>query len=615
MIFRKTFVLILLGLQFSYSQNASSREWTIFQKGLAEYNSGNYDLARQSFSLMISKLPNSMLITANYLMLAKTNYKTADYQASLVQCEEFKKKFPYSSYIDDIIFLMGNNYYKLNRIETAVTSWLTAGFKTNDKILQRKSLSIADEIISSKLNHVTIEKLEKENKSSPISESFKYHLASYELNNGNEEQAREQLVGLEKYAQSQYYKEKIQLLIDHISGSITSGTQIAVLLPLTGVNEEIGKSLLLGFELGLNEYNKTASEKISLIKYDYSSDLVSALEQMKKVSSNHSVIAVFGPVENEIAAACGIVADYEGLTLLSPTASMDKLVSISHNSILLAPSVKVMARSIQSFAYDSLALKRIATFSPIDDYYIEMTDEFTEAHIEDGGQIVAQEWYYSGDQNYKDQFRKLKRVGLKLLYQDSVKLDHPDLSEKEIDSLYKDFVELKKEHARETKTKVDSADIAVTTFDGMFIPLYDADISYVASQFAYSNLKTQLIGNSDWYNLDALKKNRNYVNGIIFVTDGYLNEEDWDFRQFRNNFRTTYNKTPEKFELIAYDSFKFISQVFKNKPLIDRAGFIKEITRLKEYNGIYRSFNIDEHRINNSVRILKYIYGQIIPVR
>ena len=131
----KTILLVLLCVQLSYSQNASSREWTIFQKGLSEYNNGNYDLARQSFSLMISKLPNSMLTTANYLMLAKTNYKTADYQTSLVQCEDFKKQFPLSSYIDDINYLMGNNYYKLNRIETAVLTWLKTGFETKDKIL------------------------------------------------------------------------------------------------------------------------------------------------------------------------------------------------------------------------------------------------------------------------------------------------------------------------------------------------------------------------------------------------------------------------------------------------------------------------------------------------
>ena len=167
---------------------------------------------------------------------------------------------------------------------------------------------------------------------------------------------------------------------------------------------------------------------------------------------------------------------------------------------------------------------------------------------------------------------------------------------------------------KETKTTLDSADVPVTTFDAMFLPVYVDDISYMAAQFAYANFQTQIIGNSDWYDNVALKKNRNYINGIIFVTDGYLNEEDWDFRQFRNKFRNTFKTTPGRFELIAYDSFKFISQIFKKKDLL-RSDVIEEIVSLKPYQGVYRNFDMDNWGSNKSSRILKYIYGQIIPMK
>ena len=140
MILRKFFLISIFLLSNIFAQNASSREWTIFRKGLAEYQKGNYETARQSFSLMISKLPNSAITTANKLMLAKTNYKSGDYEISLRQCEEFKQFYPSSDYIDDIKYLMGNNYYRQNRIETAVVTWLDAAFESRDDPLKRLGL-------------------------------------------------------------------------------------------------------------------------------------------------------------------------------------------------------------------------------------------------------------------------------------------------------------------------------------------------------------------------------------------------------------------------------------------------------------------------------------------
>ncbi len=597
------------------AQNATSREWGVFNKGLTEYSNGNFEMARQSFSLMINKLPNSPLTTANTLMLAKSNYKSGDYQASLQQCEDFKQKFPNSNYIDDVNYLAANNYYRLGSLESAIKTWLATAYQTNDPILKNKILNLVDDVIRYKMNRLTLEKLSQQNRLKPAKEAYQFHLLSIDYRNGNIANAKNQLMQLSASATSVHYKHKIKILLDQISGNFSSEKKIAALLPLSGVNESIGNALLKGLELALITYNNSAQEKLSLVKYDYKSDLLSALQQIKLISSNPSILAVFGPVENEISAACGAVAEYEGLTLLSPTATSDKIKSISNNCILLAPTVERMAESIHTFIYDSLGLMRVATFSPIDDYFIEMTNQFADSHIEKGGTIAAQEWYYPEDQNFKKQFRKLKRVGLKLEYDDSLKTKYPDMDDFVIDSLYSLHLEAEREELKETKTKIDSADIPVITFDGMFMPIYGTDISFLAPQFAYSNFKTQLIGNSDWYDMDELKKNRNYVNGIIFVSDGYLNEEDWDFRQFRNNFRNMYSVTPDKYELIAFDSFNYFSQIFNNDDPVTRNNIYEKILALKTYQGIYRSFAIDKDGTNKATRILKYIYGQIIPIK
>ena len=609
--------IVILFLLFSviHAQNASPREWTIFRKGISEYQKGNYDLARQSFSLMINKLSSSVLTTANKLMLAKTNYKTGNYTTSLEECEEFKKEYPQSSYLDDINYLIGNNYYRLNRIETAVVTWLKVGFTTSDNILRQKAMQLSDDVMHYKMNRLTLQSLSEQYFGSPINEAIRFHIAYSDYRNGNKTQALQEFRELEPTVKTDYYREKIERLLGLSERKSAGELNLAALLPLSGANESIGKALLGGLELAVNEYNSDAKVKIKITEFDYSSRLIDALEHIKEISNNPSYFAVFGPVENDIFAACAALADYEGITVVSPTASSDQIQKVSQNSVLLAPTINTMARAIQEYARDSLKLERVATFSPLDDYYIKMTEEFVKFQEANGGTVAAQEWYYPGDQNYKKQFQQMKRIGLKLEFQDSLRQKEPEITGDKTDSLYAIYMNEQRDALRESKTKLDSADIPVVAFQGMFVPVYVDDISFMASQFAYANFKTQLLGNSDWYDKDALKKNRNYVNGIVFVTDGYLNEENWDFRQFRNNYRNTFKKTPEKYELIAYDCFKFLEGAFDGSNAVNRQNFLEKVVRLKPFQGIYRSFFIDNSRTNKSARILKYIYGQIIPVK
>ena len=90
---------------------------------------------------------------------------------------------------------------------------------------------------------------------------------------------------------------------------------------------------------------------------------------------------------------------------------------------------------------------------------------------------------------------------------------------------------------------------------------FKKEIKKTQAELARVQSKNQILKNSIQivdYGIYGLRKNKNYLNGLIFITDGYLNEESWDYRQFRNNFRKTLKRTPGKFELIGYDSSNFI---------------------------------------------------------
>ncbi len=610
----KAFLLLLLIFSFSFAQNASPREWKIFRKGVSDYKAGEYETARQSFSLMLNKLPDNALATANWLMLAKCNYKLDDYDVSLRQCEEFKQKFPASSYLDDINYLAANNYYRLGRIEEAVETWLETGYSASDPVLQKRAFNIADDVISYRINRLTLEKMASQNQDKPIYEALKYYIANKAWRDGKRAQAQSEIDEIIDNPRNSVYSQRIRELSDLLKGKVTGTLKLAALLPLSGSNAEIGKSLLGGLKLGLKEFNNNSKLKIELEEFDYGTRLVEALKQTKKIASDPHFVAVFGPVENDIFAACAALADYEDLTIISPTASDGSVADISQNAIQLAPTVDIMARALEDYVSDSLRVKRAAILAPVDDYYYKMTESFKNEFELSGGIVEGQAWYYPGDQDFKKQFRALKRTGLRLEFADSILLEKPDANETYIDSLYKIYQKEQREALKETKTKLDSADIPVVAYDVLFMPIFADDISFVAAQFAYSNIRAQLLGNSDWYNPEELRKNRTYINGIVFAADGYLNEEGWDYRQFRNNYRNNLKTTPGKYELIAYDCTNFLLSVFNKDNPVTRQNILMKLLEKDNYKGIYRTISLNRKGQNKSVQLLKYIFGQIIPV-
>ena len=120
-------IILIINLScIVFAQDNSDREKIIFQNNLRLYEQGDYEHARQNFELVVTKLPQSPLITSNYLMLIKSLYKLKNYTDAIEDCKTFLEKFPKSTYTDDVLYVLGNAYYQLDRYRTAARSWINS---------------------------------------------------------------------------------------------------------------------------------------------------------------------------------------------------------------------------------------------------------------------------------------------------------------------------------------------------------------------------------------------------------------------------------------------------------------------------------------------------------
>ena len=612
-------VLILLFTAIGFGQQATQKEWKIFQRGIQDYKTGEYERARKNFELVITRLgTKSHLLTANYLMLAKTLYKMKKYEASIKICNQFLKKFPASQYVDDMEFVLANNYYRLGRAQTAALLWLKLAEKAKDNRLKKKAFDLAKNALRYALDEQSLTYLEQQI-SSNYQKKFIQYIKAERFYEARNPQAAISILEQYRALPGKFAEldEMANNLYDFLKSKQTNKIRIAALLPLSGLNHEIGQAILDGAQLAMAEFNHIHEVNVQLIPFDYQGKLELALQKMKEIGNDPSLMAVFGPLENDVTAACAVIADYEGIPLISPTASGRYLRKISGNVVQLAVPVDVMASKLARFVVDSLQLHRVATLAPIDDYFVDFTNTFTDYLKNNFVEIPIQQWYYPDETDLTNHFRAIKRIGLKLAFQDSVLQADSTVTLAQIDSLYRIYTREKREQILQStnRVKIDSADIPINSIDGILLPVFQEDIPKIASQYAYWNIQAQILGNSDWYDLDALNKNKSYLNGLLFITDRFLNRESWDYRSFVNKFRTSFHRTPERFEFLGYDNFNFVlNAIGTSEENPTRNNFLEIIKSAPDFEGILKRFHIGEKRYNNATRVLKYVYGQLLPL-
>lgn len=610
-----SFCTFLILTATAFGQDSMQRERDILNANLNLYQSGQYEKSEQNFSLMVSRLPESRFVTTNYLMLAKSQYKNGKFEEAINTSKMFSRQYAASSYLANMFEVMGNSYYKLNRFSTAIEGWESALSHTRDSRLTERLAYLFTSTVKHKLTDRDQDNLSSSLTSADGQVLLGIGIAEKHIDRGEAFLATETLQGIVTKYPDNRFTPKARNLLETGSIQKNGRLRLALLLPLSGYNEQIGNEIKEGVEFALDEYNKNNVNQVELVVRDYGDEISRAIVYYQELARNRNILAVLGPLEDDISAVCAALSTYENLALVSPTATDDDLVELSPHFFQLNSTISKRAEYLAHYAVDSLNIKRFATFSAVNKQFTRMVDRFSELVREKNRMVVSQEWYYPGDQDVNKQFMNIKRKGLRLTFMDSLFSTNPGLDTSAVDSLYSVYQEEQKELLEETQTKIDSADIPVTSVDGLFLPIYREDIKFIAPQIAYSNIQTNLLGNGDWYEPDELKKNKNYINGIVIISNGYLDEENWDYRKFRNNYRTSLKKTPGIYNVLGYDTFNYMLMPLKEMNSIpSRESYTIKLKTVRKYQGIYRSLEMDDKNRNIKLQLLKFDYGQILPL-
>ena len=354
--------------------------------------------------------------------------------------------------------------------------------------------------------------------------------------------------------------------------------KIGLLVPLTGKNSEIGKSIIKSTRLAINTINNAS---IEIIPKDTQSNPEVTLAAAKELA-NSGIKIVIGPVFNESLIYLGELSE---LTFLALTNKND---NFSKNIINAGINATSQLNAIKKFI-ELNEIKKTIFLTPDVSFKNEIEKAISNSKIK-----ILENYIYNTDPTkLTKQIEKITRYEIrKQNLEDEInRLEKSEQSNKEL------LIERLKK--RDTLGSV--------KFDSVVISDFDESLKSVTTSLLYTDITPKekyFITLNQWFDESLLKETSSQP--LYFPS---ANKDNYD--EFSNEYFEKYNQYPNQLSFLSYDLVGLVYYlILQNESVIDKKMFTKK-TLFKGKVGV---FEIKNNKINHILNFYKAEDGEFKKV-
>lgn len=600
------FAFQLVWITSLFPQNNTINEKLLFESGVQAYRSRSYTESKNSLEKLIAQYPEGAYYTAGLLMLSKTYQQMQLIERSIIKANQIIESYPKSAYADDALFQRARGYYLVNRFVSSCKDLILLKKQTSEKKLSLRADSLIALIVKNNLLTEEIRDLLVEETDTGINAVLQSQYLTNLLAQKRYEHANKALEFFLKKETSATRTKIYRDLLKQIEANEEGPVRIGCIISLSGTNSEVGRSIKAGIELAIHRHNRSNMPRIELVLYDDQSDIIQTIQAARELASDDGISAIIGPIESTTMAAAAVIADQHRIPIISPTATQSGLTQIGSFVYQANMNIESRSEAIARYAVDELGFKKFAILSPSDSYGDIAATSFARTVEKLGGKVIVIEKFYENTSDYKGQLVHLRKMGFieRAIPQTSYRL-LSKLTSPQIDSIYAQYYPIDSASTESEYNK------PMDFIDALFLPVYTDDIKYIAPQLAFYNIKTQLLGSDNWYDLTELRLHQNYVNGVMFVSESYMDPTDPDVKSFNEAFKKINGVLPLREAAYGYDLMNLITSLIESGNYTSEE-IQSELKKGITWNGIHNKIVFTkESRVNASVHILRFSDGKI----
>lgn len=604
----KLIVLFLLSLHCpsAFSQQQTMSEKELFESGLNAYRSKSFHESRNKFETMTKTFPDGELYTAGVLMLAKTYEKIHYYKKAIAAADQLIASYPESSYADDALFVRARSLYELNDYGSAIRDLSQIKKHTTGKPLYARADSLIRRLVQNKLSSVQIATMLSLDNDPELQAVLQYQYVSNMISLKRYERTKGFIETLSKKNLSSSQFKTYRDILKQIANKEEGPVRIGFITSLTGSNSEIGKSVKAGVELAVQTHNKTYKPLIELSIFDDQSDIIQAILAARELTADDGIAAIIGPLESNTMAAAAVIADQRHIPIISPTATQSGLIQIGAYVYQANVNIESRSEAIARYAIEVLGYKTFAILSPSDPYGDIASTAFAKSVEKLGGRMIVFEKFYDNTTDFKGQLIHLRKMGFidRALRNSSFRFLSA-LTPFQIDSIYARYYPL------DSAAVNGEYNLPMESIDALFLPVYTDDIKYIAPQLAFYNIKTNLLGGDNWYDLTELRLHQNYIHDLFFVSESFMDPQKAEVKAFQEAFKKMNGKEPAREAAYGFDLMNMLASLVQSGNY-SADEFQAELQKGLTWNGVHNKIVLSkDFRVNSSVHILQFSKGQI----
>ena len=341
---------------------------------------------------------------------------------------------------------------------------------------------------------------------------------------------------------------------------------IGVALPAytVGKNEyRVAQGLYLGYMLAAEQFNEENTTKVNL-RFQNTGVQTDSAQQALEGFASQGADAVIGPLFSEQAYTMADVADQYKTPIIAPLANAESIAKEDGYVYQINPTFKVHGKVMANFAKNSLGIDRTAVMAEENSKGVLSAQAFRTETQQLGGSVPNIFIEKMGPRGYN--LSKYVRYFA----------EENDTSA--VSAVYAPFTGQK----------------SLTLIDLLLRQLnsLESNITVLGSpEWANANISADKIGDRS----------------IYFTENFYTKPSNYDIDRFKSAFRERFNKAPNRFALIGYDTATFLLNSLKR--VVNPARLQKELRNQPLYEGLITDINFKGSNINQELMVFKITAG------
>ena len=214
--------------------------------------------------------------------------------------------------------------------------------------------------------------------------------------------------------------------MEGLSGEISIG----LVYPATGRLASVGMEMRNGFELALEEINKSqlGNTKIKFITEDDRSTVEGAVEAYNKLIGQDGVSIILGPASSSATEATFPIAQHSGVVAISATAAARGLSAIGDFVFRTILTTDVLITSGIKTTQARLAYQKVGIiYDETDLFSADGAAVMRESLTANGVEILTTETFQSGDTDFSEQLTRIKDSNPDAIFVSALPPDKPEI--------------------------------------------------------------------------------------------------------------------------------------------------------------------------------------------